>query len=125
MREREEVEEWEGVVGAHRTRRAWSGTCGDSREVWPEAPCVRFSYGFMALILQDRFGFEDTMRYGNLRWGGATICERGATAPPHGSFIPMTDERTDARKKLPQPPDVAGSTRTKKDNKTKKRNDIF
>lgn len=40
---------------------------GDSREAWPEALCVRFSYGFMALFLQDRFGFEDATRYESLK----------------------------------------------------------
>lgn len=65
----EKVEEREREVGAHRMRQAWSRTCGDSREARPEALSARFSYGFMALILQDRFGFDDAMRYGSLKGG--------------------------------------------------------
>lgn len=98
-----------GGWGAHRMRQVWLRTCGDSREAWPEALCVRFSYGFMALILQDRFGIEDAMRYESFK-GGETICERRATAPPHGSFIPMTEARKSSGSRL----DVAGSTHTKK-----------
>lgn len=64
-----EGEERERVGGAHRMRQAWSRTCRDSREARPEALSARFSNGFMALILQDRFGFDDAMRYESLKGG--------------------------------------------------------